>query len=254
MPFFTAVNIDSANRIIQTRQPDKWSYEKKLDVEFQLGDTFYKKSKGLFDKGHMVRRLDPCWGQRAAQAEIETFKFVNCVPQHSRLNRTIWLELEKNILEKGAIAKGGRISVFAGPIFGEEEFYAHINQKDIVFIPAMYWKIIVWKKRDRKLYAVGFVMSQWEFLKHDLKRTSTRSEQEADQYYENLKFKNDASYQVDIRAIQSLSKLRFPWKNVNYPYKKNTHTQLDVVEILHGNGIRNKKAGGLNFEILNLTL
>lgn len=256
LPWFTVVNIDGLRRKKQTRKRDKWMFEDAIDQEDQLGGYFYALSSPLFDKGHLVRRLDPCWGPQAKRAEMDTFKYVNCAPQHRRLNRTAWLELEKNVLEKGSIEHRKKISVFTGPVLDKQDYFFIKEKKNKTYaiqIPSMYWKIIIWKKSDLKLYAVGFIISQWEFLKHDLHKLSTRGIQPADDYFENLKFKNNASYQVDVKTIQNLSGIRFNWPTVKFPYTNKVHTQLHVRKKMSA-GKRGGSSMECDYEITNLIL
>jgi DNA/RNA endonuclease G (NUC1) len=42
-----------------------------------------------FDHGHLVGRLDSAWGRTksiAKTANVDTFHFTDCSPQHSKLN------------------------------------------------------------------------------------------------------------------------------------------------------------------------
>jgi len=74
-------------------------------------------------------------------------------------------------------------------------------------IPAVFWKVIVWKKLNGKLNAVGFIMDQMEWVKHKLKDPlvplAGRKKLTGlpDDYFENLKFNDNKTYQVRIPDI-----------------------------------------------------
>ena len=67
------------------------------------------------DRGHLVRRLDPCWGSAATarQANRDSNFFTNIGPQHKNLNQKLWLDLEDHILSN-TDDENARVSVFVG--------------------------------------------------------------------------------------------------------------------------------------------
>jgi endonuclease G len=66
MAFFTAVNIDGKRWTNLDRGNDAWFYDPRVPEELQNADEIYSNepvpSKNYFDRGHLVRRLDPVWG------------------------------------------------------------------------------------------------------------------------------------------------------------------------------------------------
>ncbi len=66
-------------------------------------------------------------------------------------------------MENGVKNKMADICVFSGPVLDPNDkiFKKQYQNKDVQ-IPVQFFKIIVWKKSNGKLYAVGFLMSQWE--------------------------------------------------------------------------------------------
>ena len=87
-----------------------------MSDEFQVGNELYKRNP--LDRGHLVRRLDPAWGntrEEAVQAADDTFFYTNSTPQHSRLNQREWLRLEEYILDNAA-THDLKVSVFTGPV------------------------------------------------------------------------------------------------------------------------------------------
>ena len=225
--YYTAVNIDGTT---WQDNPRNGRWKKDNRIKDQLGNELYTATMSDFDKGHLVRREDPEWGDSevSVQAGNSTFSYPNCVPQHKKLNRDIWAELETNILHKGAIGQELKISVFTGPVLSDNDgvFVTKVNNQDIK-IPNLFWKIVSWTKTDGKLYAVGFVQSQEKFLIEGgiirklfvpaLRRLRKLSD---DDIFEHLKFKDGKTYQVRIEEIENLTGLKFDWPGVIKPYKK----------------------------------
>jgi endonuclease G len=225
LAYFTAVNIDGTKWQDNARV-GTFKNEPKIKAEEQLGDPLYKAKKSDFDKGHLVKREDPEWGDKALskKAGTGTFVFTNCAPQHKKLNREIWQELENNILHTGAVGEDFRINLFTGPVlsYTDGEFVTAVGGEHIK-IPNLFWKVVVWKKKDKKTYAVGFMQSQEKFLldggiiKKPMKISALRTVREED-IFEHLEFKDGNTYQVPIEQIEKLAGLSFDWKGVIRPF------------------------------------
>jgi len=79
------------------------------------------------DRGHLVRRRDPCWGTAsiAQRANVDTFHFTNAAPQAAAFNQgeTLWAGLEDYLLGNAA-TYDRRLSVFTGPVLaGTDPLY-----------------------------------------------------------------------------------------------------------------------------------
>jgi endonuclease G len=225
--YFTAVNIDGTK---WRDNPRKGSWKKDNRIKEQYGDELYSAAKSDFDKGHLVRREDPEWGDslEAVEAGKNTFMYPNCVPQHKKLNQEIWEELENNILHKGAVGQQLKISVFTGPVLSDNDgvFVTKVNDQEVK-IPNIFWKVITWVKSDDKTYAVGFVQSQEKYLAESgiIKKLFApvvhRLRELLDEdIFEHLKFKDGKTYQVRIEEIEKLTGLKFDWPDVIKPYNK----------------------------------
>jgi endonuclease G len=161
MPFFTAVNIDGSCLFNFPRGRDRWYLDQRIDRELQIGEELYRRNN--LDRGHLVRRLDPVWGEtraEAKQAELDTFAFTNCTPQHSRLNQQTWLHLEDYILSSTKTRRA-KVSAFAGPVMGENDVeYRGVR------IPKEFWKVVVIvNDYTGKLSATGYLLSQSDYLR-----------------------------------------------------------------------------------------
>ena len=185
LSFFTAVNIDGNQSRSVDRINDRWYFDPRIDRKYQSGSELY--SNNDLDRGHLIRRLDPVWGQLAEEANEDTFHFTNCSPQHKNLNQITWLELEDYIL-KNADRFDLKVSVFTGPVFREDDMlYRNEFQ-----IPAEFWKVVVIVKDDNELSATAYLQTQKNLI-------------------EDLKFAYGEykTYQIPIVKIEALTKLDF---------------------------------------------
>jgi endonuclease G, mitochondrial len=225
--YYTAVNIDGTK---WQNNPRNGRWKKDNRIKEQFGNELYSAPRSNFDKGHLVRREDPEWGdiETAIKAGESTFVYPNCVPQHKRLNREIWEELENNILHKGAIGHQLKISVFTGPVLLDSDgvFISKVNSREVK-IPNLFWKIVTWVKTDGNLYAVGFVQSQEKFLVEEgiitkpiMPSLTGNSNFSDDDIFEHLKFSDGNTYQVRIEEIEILTGLKFDWPGIIKPYTR----------------------------------
>jgi endonuclease G len=231
--YYTAVNIDG-NRWRDNPRKGRWKKEKLITAQY--GEELYSAPCSFFDKGHLVKREDPEWGdtKTAKLAGEGTFVYPNCAPQHKKLNREIWQELENNILHKGADDQHLKISVFTGPVLSDRDgvFVSKVKGEEVK-IPNLFWKVVVWKRNNGELDAVGFLQSQEKFLMEDgiiqklvLASHILENKLGDDDIFEHLKFKNGATYQVRIEEIEKLTGLMFDWPDVNRPYNNPEPTEL----------------------------
>jgi endonuclease G, mitochondrial len=192
LAFFTAVNIDGTlEKNLGKREKDKWIFDHRVESRLQIGNEWYGKP---FDRGHLVRRLDPAWGRTVAIAKTandDTFHFTNCSPQHSRFNqgKNLWQGLENYLLDT-ANKEDRRISVFTGPIFDKDD-----PVYEAVQIPKQFWKVAAFVRADGTMGATGFIVSQEELL------TAMGLETTAEQVAR--------TFQVRIREIENLTRLDF---------------------------------------------
>ena len=157
----TAVNIDGA-RLMKVPRGDRWVFDDRIPEELQAGAEVYADND--LDRGHLVRRNDPVWGDpsEAARANDDTFHFTNAAPQASGFNqsRELWVGLEDHVLEHARVHEL-KLSVFTGPVFGEDDPpYRGIR------IPLKFWKIAAWSTGEA-LATTGFVVDQSPLIDTD---------------------------------------------------------------------------------------
>jgi endonuclease G len=184
MALFTAANVDwrPASRLIDGRKPsrkelteipdgtiEQWVTDWRIPEEHQLPDIFFTKDGGAFDKGHLVRRDDVCWGtpfKDMQKSNGDTYHTTNCSPQTAAFNRSKpsdeinnWGDLE-NLIQQ--LTKAEKAILFSGPVFEEDDqlFAGRDSRgKTLVRIPRSFWKIIVVKGASGP-EAYGFVLEQ----------------------------------------------------------------------------------------------
>ncbi|HBB34339.1 MAG TPA: hypothetical protein DC064_21730 [Cyanobacteria bacterium UBA9273] len=192
LAFYTAVNIDGNISYRIKRSPDKWIYDPRIERVEQAGEEVY--ADNPLDRGHLVRRLDPAWGNSREIAKVandDTFHFTNCTPQHEDFNqnRTTWAGLEDYILNN-ADARDLRISVFTGPVFRDDD-----PEYKGIQLPKEFWKVVVMvNETEDRLAATAYLLSQASLL---------------DNLKETFSFGAYKTYQVSVKKIESLTGLNF---------------------------------------------
>jgi len=162
LPFYTACNIDGNLLFNFPRGTDRWFMDARLaNPDHQIGQSLYIGTP--LDRGHLVRRLDPAWGNSRAEAkaaEEDTFFYTNCSPQHLRLNRRTWLSLEDYVLSN-ANNHDLKVCVFAGPVMDAVKDREYRGVK----IPEEFWKVLVIvNAATKRLSATGYILSQADYL------------------------------------------------------------------------------------------
>jgi endonuclease G len=190
LAYFTAVNIDGSGLKKIIRKRDKWTFDERINETFQCGNDIYKKNK--LDKGHLVRRLDPCWGpdEIAKKAETDTFHYTNAAPQFEILNRQIWNDLEDYILAN-TDKNNLKINVFTGEVFDENK---DPHYRDIQ-IPLRFWKVVTMTKENKELSATAYILDQEEEI--------------GDMVKPRFVFGEFRTYQTSISEIEQLTSLDF---------------------------------------------
>jgi len=185
LAFFTAVNIDGGQKKDLKRTADKWYFDPRLERKYQCGPELYENNE--LDRGHLVRRLDPAWGEMAGEASENTFHFTNCAPQHKNLNQKTWQHLEDYIL-KNAGRYDLKVNVFTGPVLRVDDL---IYRREFQ-IPAEFWKVVVMVKDNGDLSATAYLQTQKNLI-------------------DNLEFAYGEyqTYQVPVVKIEQLTGLNF---------------------------------------------
>lgn len=191
MAFYTAVNIDGRVSFRVRRETDRWIKDPRIGRDEQTGESLY--AGNPLDRGHLVRRLDPAWGDSfevAKFANDDTFHFTNCTPQHQGFNQNqdTWAGLEDYILNN-ADNEDFKVSVFTGPVLrAADPVYRDVR------LPRQFWKVVVMVKPGGQLSATAYLLSQAGLLQ-DLE--------------EAFVFGPYKTFQVKVRRVEQLTGLSF---------------------------------------------
>ncbi|AXQ27865.1 endonuclease [Solimonas sp. K1W22B-7] len=221
MPMWTAVNVDyraEAREDPRSRQDfggENWRLDGRVPKKFQLVDADIYGPAGNFDRGHIVRRDDNCWGESGlptAYANADTYHWTNCTPQHELFNQEtpdgkeyrgrigIWGAFEGRLADQ-IEAGGGQAVIFAGPVLGTDG-RTHDFGRGRVWYPLKFWKVVIVPETTRRrprLLAYGFVFNQSAVIKEfglDIK--------------EGLDLTGFGRQAKSIKAIGELAGIEFP--------------------------------------------
>lgn len=184
MAMVVGVNIDGRTSVSIKRGNDKWYFDGRIPNDAQLGNDLY--ASNLLDRGHLVRREDPNWGEQAQVANDDTFHFTNCSPQMAAFNQKTWLSLENYILDNSRRWRD-LATVFSGPIFRDDDIEYRKAR-----IPSAFWKVVAFLSDEGKPSATAYIIDQKEEL----------TELEA-------AFGKFRTYQCSVRSIEQLTGLSF---------------------------------------------
>lgn len=150
----TGVNIDGP-RLLDLPRAGEWRLDPRVEDAAQTGPAVYARND--LDRGHLVRRRDPGWGEtaEARAAMAATFFYTNAAPQAAGFNQSkeLWLGLEDHVLAY-AEATAQRISVFTAPVLADDDPpYRGIR------IPLRFWKVAAWSGAAG-LSCAGFILDQ----------------------------------------------------------------------------------------------
>lgn len=95
---YSAACVDESRLINVPRDNQSWHVDDRIGAENQVGPEYYAQNE--YDKGHLTRRRDVCWGERreAEEANHDSFCYANIVLQHHNFNTGVWNCLEDWIL------------------------------------------------------------------------------------------------------------------------------------------------------------
>jgi endonuclease G, mitochondrial len=237
--FYAATNIDGNSWKAFVKDRKEFKNENAIAAAHQTGNELYDFHQGVegndFDKGHINKFQDPQWGddEIIMQAAADTMTFVNCVPQHQKLNRGAWKTLEDYIVKKFTRKTGEnglKVTVFSGPLLLKVDPYYIDEIKGKPFqLPCYFWKVIIYPNRQNQLSAVGFLMSQRNLLfKHgfvvEKKKQVRKGLRAVPDFFSD--FTSGEPYQVSIAFLEEATGFSFGVNNLQQPYTKTEPTEL----------------------------
>ena len=179
LAFFTAVNIDGYSWRNVDRDTglvkesaearEQWWQDPRIAKRAQSDDALYlgqNTRQTYFQRGHLVRRLDPTWGAKdmAERANADTIHFTNCAPQSSGFNdsKSHWAGIEDFVLFT-ADSLRERVSVFSGPVLRDDD-----PSWQGIQVPRSFFKIVA-RVQDDRLVATGLLADQSRFVERILR-------------------------------------------------------------------------------------
>ena len=163
LALWTAVNIDGG-QLKSTASP-RWRRDRRLPPNEQTLAEIYGEAPGKriqIDRGHLVRRLDPVWGDQAVadRAGDDTFPYTNAAPQEHVYSSEVWGNLEDFVLAR-ADNRSHKASVFTGPVLRpDDDFFGEDLKGGPWQIPWSFWKIAIFKRDDGTASVTGFIVEQ----------------------------------------------------------------------------------------------
>ncbi|MEJ8654031.1 DNA/RNA non-specific endonuclease [Streptomyces sp. MS1.AVA.3] len=161
----TAVCIDGRRLVEHVPRESSWQFDPRLGEDRQAGNDVYRDNS--LDKGHLVRRLDPVWGEAAEanQANEDTFHYTNAAPQADVFNqgKKLWQGLENYLLDHAA-GFDRKLTVLTGPVLHDSDPpYRGVQ------VPLRFWKVAAFLQ-DGSLAATAYVLDQSPDLTRDADR------------------------------------------------------------------------------------
>lgn len=252
-PIYTASNIDG-ELFKKASRAKSWRKDERAK-EYQWGQELYSAVMSNFDKGHMVKREDVQWGETMGLAQLAadtTFYYSNAVPQHKDLNQEIWKSLEDYILHTETRKNNLKICVFTGPVLSENDpLFITAVKGESVFLPTIFWKVVVFQKEDGQLYRVGFMMSQNRLLIENGIVEELEVGFAEDELF--MQFDDAATYQVNVSLIEKLADIKLPNAIDSYTDERKMKLVLEEIDIdpdLESDSAEQK----LGFTISNIVL
>ncbi|MBN3760747.1 DNA/RNA non-specific endonuclease [Burkholderia sp. Ac-20365] len=168
----------------------------------------------MFQKGHITLRSDPAWGtaDQALLAESDTFYYTNAAPQLGFFNqgspekspaakgKLRWRAVE-TFVERNAFTTHQRVSVFAGPVFDDE------NDPEYRFgskLPMRFWKIAIWKG-SHGLQSVALLADQHPVLE----RLTKGMPEGMEAYDDEEELSRVSEFISTVAEVERLTGLRF---------------------------------------------
>lgn len=161
----TAVCIDGRRLVEHVPRETAWRFDPRLDEDQQAGNDVYRDNS--LDRGHLVRRLDPVWGDAAEanRANADTFHYTNAAPQADVFNqgKQLWQGLENFLLDHAATFDR-KLTVLTGPVLHDSDPpYRGVQ------VPLRFWKVAAFLQ-EGSLAATAYVLDQSPDLTRDAER------------------------------------------------------------------------------------
>jgi len=226
----TGVNIDG-DALRDLGRGDDWHLDDRIPESEQAGPELYARND--LDRGHLVRRRDPVWGEPAVaqRANVDSFCYTNAAPQAAVFNQSLelWNGLEDLVLEYASVNRL-RLSVFTGPVFTEAD-----PRYRGVQIPQRFWKVAAWSSAG-VLTGSGYLLDQSAQL-GDIDLT-TATARDDDAVPPLGPFRTFQVPIIDIAALTGLDLDLLAAADVLQPVPTVRPDENDWIEVTQASGLR----------------
>lgn len=130
-------------------------YREDPDLPTEMQSTLEDYASSGYDRGHMCPGGDCNWDDKGRD---ETFLLSNMCPQHPKLNRGDWKEIEQ-ACRKWA-KEYNNIYIICGPIFFKRQVHKTIGQNKIP-VPEAFFKVVICTEPS-KYKSIGFICRNTE--------------------------------------------------------------------------------------------
>lgn len=192
-PILAALNIDQTR--FHSVKRGGWNVDTVIGAENQLDNDYYYNNR--WDRGHVARRSSAAHGpdsRAAKRASDSTMFFTNACLQFDSFNQDEWLDLEdwvKDLKDDG----DDRITVFSGPISGDQPLHVVPKYRDPAEVPAAFFKVVCFMNHDKQLEVRAFNVPQ---------------DQRAMADWQGRHRVNRQTYQTTVAEIEHLTGIEFP--------------------------------------------
>lgn len=237
---------------------ESWFDDDRLDPTEFAGKDVYEKQKvdgfpngmgrtlRMFQRGHLVRRMDPAWGtdNQALVADADTFHFTNACPQVGFFNMgqakslnvpksgggRLWRAIENYVL-RNAVADKERVSVFTGPVFANND-----RKYRTIKIPGRFWKIVIWSD-DGELRSAAMIADQRPVITVFPEAMGDLSEAFADE----ADLSKVKDFLTTVKKIEELTGLKFDAEVKAGDINAGTHESMTLVQDLESIELRPRR-------------
>lgn len=192
-PILSALNIDQMR--FHSVKRSGWNVDTVIGAENQLDNAYYYNNR--WDRGHLARRASAAHGateRDAKRASDSTMFFTNACLQFDSFNQDEWLGLEdwvKTLMEDD----DDRITVFSGPIFGNQSLFVAPENRDPAEVPAAFFKVVCFTNTSGKF---------------DVRAFNVPQDQRAMADWQGRNRVNRQTYQTTVAEIEHLTGIEFP--------------------------------------------
>lgn len=192
-PILAALNINQTR--LHAVKRGGWNVDLLIGAENQLDNDYYYKNR--WDRGHLARRASAAHGETAREAKRasdSTMFYTNACLQFDSFNQDEWLDLEDWVKDLSEDLDD-RITVFSGPIFGDEPLHVVPPHREAAEVPAAFFKIVCFMNRRNEF---------------DVRAFNVPQDQRAMADWQGRNRVNRQTYQTTVAEIEHLTGIEFP--------------------------------------------